>query len=313
MDIDISIRHLSVRYGGFRAVNDVSFDVRKGEIVVVIGPNGSGKTSTVECAEGLRRPESGEISVLGMDPQKHRREINRRVGIQLQNTEYQSRIKVGELCSLFQSFYPDPADGVSLLNQFGLLQKKNDYVSSLSGGERQKLSVVLSLLPKPSVLFLDELTTGLDPEARRDIWDLIRKINDSGTTVLMVSHFMEEVEYLADRVILMKAGKILFMGTVAGMKTDFGCSHKVSFRVQNGAPFQPDEMRSQTGIQKLVCKDRDITAFGNGDSLQETVRNYLSARHLTYGNFQFQTVSLEDLYLFYTGYGSGRSERDGIQ
>ena len=161
--------------------------------------------------------------------------------------------------------------------------------------------------------FLDELTTGLDPEARRDIWGLIRKINDSGTTVLMVSHFMEEVECLADRVILMKAGKILSMGTVAGMETDFGCSHKVSFRVQNGAPFQPDEMRLQTGIQKLVCKDRDITAFGNGGSLQETVRNYLSARRLTYGNFQFQTVSLENLYLFYTGYGSGRSERDGIQ
>ena len=310
MDVDISVSHLSVRYRDFAAVDDISFEVRKGEIFAIIGPNGSGKTSTVECIEGLRRPFSGKISVLGMDPQKRRREINQKVGVQLQSTEYQSRVKVGELCGLFQSFYPAPADADSLLKEFGLLSKRKSYVSALSGGERQKLSVVLSLLPNPEVLFLDELTTGLDPEARRNLWDFIRKINDGGTTILMVSHFMDEVEYLASRVMLLKNGKILTSGTVGGLRKNLNVSHKASFRMCDNDRPRLDGMRSLRCISKLVCRNHDVTAFGNGESMKEAILEYLYGHGLRYSDFHFQEISFEDVYLFYTGYESGRADGD---
>lgn len=310
MDANIRVNHLSVRYRDFVAVNDISFEVCKGEIFAIIGPNGSGKTSTVECVEGLRKPSSGEISVLGMDPQKRRREINRKVGVQLQSTEYQSRVKVGELCSLFQSFYTAPADVDPLLKEFGLLSKRKSYVSALSGGERQKLSVVLSLLPNPEILFLDELTTGLDPEARSNLWDLIQNINDGGTTILMVSHFMDEVEYLANRVMLLKDGKILTSGTVGELRKNLNVSHKASFRMRDNDSSQLDEMRSLPCISRLVTRNRDVTAYGNGESMKETILKYLNEHGLQYRDFHFQEISFEDVYLFYTGYESGRSDVD---
>lgn len=214
----IIVKNLSVSYGKKIAVNSVSFEVNEGEILAIIGPNGSGKTSMVECIEGLRKPSAGTVSILGLNPQTQRKKIYKYLGVQLQETQYPDKIKVQELCSLFSSFYEQPADWQRLLHKLGLEDKRKQDVSKLSGGERQKLSVLLALLVKPRILLLDELTTGLDPEARRSLWNSIRAIREANISVLLVSHFMDEVEYLADRVLFLKNGEILFLGTPAEMK-----------------------------------------------------------------------------------------------
>jgi ABC-2 type transport system ATP-binding protein len=212
------LKDLTVRYGNLTAVDGVSFEVKPGEILAVIGPNGSGKTSAVECLEGLRRPSGGTASVFGKNPVIHRREVYGGMGVQLQDAAYPDKIKVSELCAWFASFYDAPADYNDLLERLDLAAKRKRYVSKLSGGERQRLSVLLALLPRPRLLILDELTTGLDPEVRRGMWDALRAIRGSGTGVLMVSHYMDEVETLADRIVFMLNSKVVYTGTVEGFR-----------------------------------------------------------------------------------------------
>lgn len=219
MDSLVSVQHLSVTYGAIKAVDDVSFEVAAGEIVAVIGPNGSGKTSMVECLEGLRKESAGQALVFGKNPHTDRREVYTRLGVQLQDVHYPDKIKVGELCSWFSSLYENPADWRLLLSQLGLENKKKKRsVSRLSGGEKQRLSILLALLPKPRFLVLDELTTGLDPEIRRSMWESLKAVRDSGIGVLLVSHYMEEVEVLADRLVFMMQGKAIFVGTIDGLR-----------------------------------------------------------------------------------------------
>ncbi|MCQ9209979.1 ABC transporter ATP-binding protein [Granulicatella seriolae] len=217
-EIQVDVRHLNVSYGKNVAVRDISFDVKKGEILAIIGPNGSGKTSTVECIEGLRKPTYGQVNVFGLNPQTQRKEIYKHLGVQLQETQYPDKIRVQELCELFASFYEEAADWEILLRKLGLEDKRNRDVSKLSGGEKQKLSILLALLPKPRVLILDELTTGLDPEARRSLWNSIRAVKEAGISVLLISHFMDEVEYLSDRILFLKKGELFFIGTSLEMK-----------------------------------------------------------------------------------------------
>ena len=207
------VEHLQLRYGERYAVRDVSFDLREGEILAIIGPNGSGKTSTVECLEGLRRPTSGRIAFLGRNPRENRRALYTQVGVQLQETQYPDGIRVRELCRLFAALYACPADEKELLRRFGLAEKARQMVKSLSGGEKQRLSLVLALLPHPRVLILDEWTAGLDPEVRHAMWDALLRIRAAGTTILLVSHFMDEVAYLADRLLYLCGGKSEFCGT----------------------------------------------------------------------------------------------------
>lgn len=209
----IEVEGLNLAYRNVHAVQDVTFSAGAGEVVAVIGANGSGKTSTVECVEGLRKPDSGMIRVFGKDPWQHRREIYRSMGVQLQETEYPSKIRVGELCRLFACFYDRPADWNLLLSQMGLNEKRNRRVSKLSGGERQRLSVLLSLMGRPRLIVLDELTTGLDPEMRRQMLVSFEAIRDGGTVIVMVSHYLDEVEALADRILYLEKGKQLFFGT----------------------------------------------------------------------------------------------------
>lgn len=218
MDSVASVRHLSVTYGAIKAVEDVSFEVAAGEIVAVIGPNGSGKTSMVECLEGLRRESAGQALVFGKNPHTNRREVYTRLGVQLQDVQYPDKIRVGELCSWFSALYENPADWQLLLAQLGLENKKKRSVCKLSGGEKQRLSILLALLPKPRFLMLDELTTGLDPEIRRSMWESLKTVRDSGIGVLLVSHYMEEVEALADRVVFMVQGKAIFVGSIEGLR-----------------------------------------------------------------------------------------------
>ena len=209
----VEVEHLALSYKNFQALWDVSFSVKAGEIVAIIGQNGSGKTSTVECIEGLRKPDCGRVEVFGKNPWSSRREIYKKMGIQLQEAEYPPKIRVAELCGLFASFYERPADWNLLLAQMGLDDKKKRMVHKLSGGEKQRLSILLALMGRPKLLVLDELTTGLDPEVRQNMWISFKEIRKSGVAMLMVSHYLDEVEALADKILYLERGRQLFFGT----------------------------------------------------------------------------------------------------
>lgn len=214
----VQVKQLHLAYQTVQAIEDVSFHVEAGEIVAIIGQNGSGKTSTVECMEGLRKPDSGQIRVFGQDPWLHRRQVYQKMGVQLQETEYPSKIRVEELCRLFASFYDRPADWKQLLSQMNLTDKKNRPVRKLSGGEKQRLSILLSLMGRPKLLILDELTTGLDPEVRQTIWQSFVNIRQSGISIVMVSHYLDEVEALANKLLYLEKGRERFFGTQQGFR-----------------------------------------------------------------------------------------------
>lgn len=209
----VEVENLCLSYKSIRAVQNVSFKVEPGEILAIIGQNGSGKTSTVECLEGLRKPDSGHIQVFGKDPWQHRSDICKKMGVQLQETEYPSKIKVEELCRLFAGFYDKPADWELLLSQLKLDGKRKRFVKRLSGGEKQRLSILLSLMGRPKLLVLDEITTGLDPEVRQNMWLSFENIRKSGVSIIMVSHYLDEVEALADKILYLEKGEAQFFGT----------------------------------------------------------------------------------------------------
>lgn len=213
------VEELVVRYGSYTAVNGASFHVNQGEIFAIIGPNGSGKTSIVECVEGLRKPASGKVEVFGMDPQRTRAAIYQRMGVQLQEVRFPDKVKVKEICRQFSNFYEHPADWELLLRQLRLEDKQDRFINKLSGGEKQRLSILLALLPQPELLILDELTTGLDPQARRSIWNSLGVIRDMGIGIVLVSHYMEEVQALADRVLLLMGGNVCFCGSLEQLRS----------------------------------------------------------------------------------------------
>jgi ABC-2 type transport system ATP-binding protein len=208
-DTVVRVEGIRKRYGRLTAVDGVTFDVRRGEIFGLIGPNGAGKTTTLECVEGVRRPDSGTISVLGLDPVRDRRMLQRRIGVQLQAAHLQKRITVGEALDLWGALYDNAVEGTILLEQLGLTAKRDAWFMTLSGGQRQRLFIALALVNDPEVVFLDELTTGLDPQARRAMWTLVRGIRARGKTVVLTTHSMEEAERLCDRVAIIDHGRIV--------------------------------------------------------------------------------------------------------
>lgn len=240
--IIVHAKHLYLSYKEVKAVQDVSFTIQSGEVLAVIGSNGSGKTSTIECVEGLRKPDSGSIQVFGKDPLLHRGEIYRKIGIQLQETEYPAKIRVEELCRLYAGFYERPADWKALLSQMNLEEKKKRAVSKLSGGEKQRLSVLLALMGRPKLLILDELTTGLDPEVRQNMWETFRTIRDNGVAILLVSHYLDEVEALADRMLYLEKGKQQFFGT------------QEEFRAWAKTRIAPENQQENDTLEKLYLK-----------------------------------------------------------
>src|SRR6187200_641684 len=209
----IHVSNIRKTYGSTVAVDDVSFDVQQGEIFGLIGPNGAGKTTTMECVEGLRAPDRGTISVLSLNPVRDARTLQHRVGVQLQQAQLQKRIKVWEAVDLWAALYPRAVNGDALLERLGLTDKRNAWFMTLSGGQKQRLFIALALIHDPEVVLLDELTTGLDPQARRAIWELVRGIRDRGKTVLLTTHLMEEAERLCDRIAIIEHGRVLDMGT----------------------------------------------------------------------------------------------------
>src|ERR1700754_1529138 len=205
----IEVENLVKRYGEHIAVNEVSFAVEEGEIFGILGPNGAGKTTTVECVEGLRKRDGGTIKVLGYDPARDRAELTQRLGVQLQDARLPERLKVGEALELYRSFYDQPADPAALAAALGLDAIRNTRFGKLSGGQKQRLSIALALIGNPRVAVLDELTTGLDPRARRETWKLIEEVRSRGVTILLVTHFIDEAERLCDRVAVIDAGRVV--------------------------------------------------------------------------------------------------------
>jgi ABC-2 type transport system ATP-binding protein len=212
-----AVEHLRKAYGRKTAVADVSLEVHAGEIFGILGPNGAGKTTTVECLAGLRTPDAGTISILGFDPRRDRAAIRARVGVQLQESSFPPRLTVREIVELFASFYPHPANPDELLVALGLIEKADTYFGRLSGGQKQRVSIALALVGNPEIAILDELTTGLDPEARRETWAEIEHIRDRGVTVLLVTHYMDEAERLCDRVALIVGGRVVAVDTPAAL------------------------------------------------------------------------------------------------
>ena len=210
----VSVRNLTKSFSGRRVVDDLSFDVQKGEVFAMLGHNGAGKSTTIDLILGLKAPERGSAKILGMDAAKNRKQVFERVGVQLQNTRYQPNITVEEACIEYASLYADPANYPKLLERFGLGTLRKSFVSKLSGGERQKLSVVLALIGSPEIVFLDELTTGLDVAARREVWRTLKQLKDQGLTIFLTTHYMEEAEALCDRVCIIKSGKKAAEGTI---------------------------------------------------------------------------------------------------
>ena len=218
----VSVRNLTKSFSGRRVVDDLSFDVQKGEVFAMLGHNGTGKSTTIDLILGLKAPERGSAKILGMDAAKNRKQVFERVGVQLQNTRYQLNITVEEACIEYASLYADPANYPKLLERFGLGTLRKSFVSKLSGGERQKLSVVLALIGSPEIVFLDELTTGLDVAARREVWRTLKQLKDRGLTIFLTTHYMEEAEALCDRVCIIKSGKKAAEGTIDEVITASG-------------------------------------------------------------------------------------------
>lgn len=209
----LEVQGLTKTYGSTVAVKDLCFTIARGEIFGLLGHNGAGKTTTIECILDTRKPDSGEITLLGLKIKKDRKNIFQQVGVQMQESHFQDKIKVWECCQATAVLYSNPLDYNELLKDFSLSEKRNSYVSELSGGQRQKLSVLLALIPDPKILFLDELTTGLDPKARRDIWRYLLQQKEKGKSILLTSHYMDEVENLCDRICILKSGKQQITGT----------------------------------------------------------------------------------------------------
>jgi len=297
-----------VRVSGFRktygkvvAVDEISFEVREGEIFGLIGPNGAGKTTTMECIEGFRRPDRGSISVLGLDPVRDVYQLQHRIGVQLQQAQLQKRIKVWEAVHLWTSLYKKPAaHGEALLQQLGLAEKRNAWFMTLSGGQKQRLFIVLALINDPELVFLDELTTGLDPQARRAIWDLVRGIRARGKTVLLTTHLMEEAERLCDRVAIIEHGRIIDIDSPEQLVARH-CPERTVV-VTTGDPAAEERFRAIPGIESVARHDERFTLRGSGSGFITDVIRCLSDARMTVTDFRTVHPTLEDVFLKLTGH-----------
>ena len=306
----VEIAHLRKTYGALTAVDDVSFTVAEGEIFGILGPNGAGKTTTVECAVGLRTPDSGTIRLLGLDPQSDREQIHEIVGVQLQASAQPAKLRVREILDMYSSFYRQPADIGELTEALGLTSKLGDYYKSLSGGQRQRLSVALALIGRPKIAVLDEMTTGLDPQARRDAWDLIEGIRERGVTILLVTHFMEEAERLCDRVALIDNGRIVALDSPAGLAAQARGGKTVRFQ-----PSSQFDERLLTDLPEVTGVEHDgqhVVVTGTGELVNAVILT-LAAAGLTARDIQLDSSNLEDAFVRLTGRSApeGTSRKEG--
>jgi ABC-2 type transport system ATP-binding protein len=297
----IQVSKMRKAYGATVAVDEVSFEVQDGEIFGLIGPNGAGKTTAMECIEGLRTPDRGTISVLGFDPFRDVYELQERIGVQLQQAQLQKRIKVWEAVDLWASLYrKNTVDGERLLEQLGLTDKRNTWFMNLSGGQKQRLFIALALINDPEVVFLDELTTGLDPQARRAIWDLVRGIRERGKTVFLTTHLMEEAERLCDRVAIIEHGRIVDIDSPERLISRH-CPERTVVLVTDDA-IAEERFRLIPGVEVEKSGDGRFTIRGRGEELVTEVIRCLSENRIRVTDFRTILPNLEDVFLKLTGH-----------
>ena len=298
----VQVANLRKTYGATVAVDDVTFNVLEGEIFGMVGPNGAGKTTTIECLEGLRRPDSGSLRVLGLDPQHDGHLLRTRTGMQLQQSNLPERMRVWEALDLYSSFYPKAADWKELLVQLGLEEKRNTPFAKLSGGQKQRLFIALALLPDPQLVFLDELTTGLDPQARHATWDLVRDVRAKGKTILLTTHYMEEAEHLCDRVAILDRGRIVALDTPEALIRTLGAEERVVFSVAGALP--PAFTEALAGECRLEVQGERVTVHGVGKPqtpLVSEVVNQLTRLGIRFRDLRTEQPTLEDVFLKLTG------------
>jgi ABC-2 type transport system ATP-binding protein len=294
----IEVEDLVKRYDGVPVVDRVSFDVDRGEIFAILGPNGAGKTTTVESIAGLRHPDGGKISVLGLDPAEDVDDLRKVLGIQLQESQMPDRIEVWEALDLYASFYETSADWNELLERLGLAEKRNTRYAKLSGGQKQRLSIALALVGRPEIAILDELTTGLDPKARRDTWAVIEELRDTGVTILLVTHFMEEAERLADRVALIDAGRLVALDTPAGLVARADDEQRIRFRPS--APVDDEELAALLEVTRVSRVGDQIVVTGTGNVLH-ALTSYLARNQVVAQELRVDQVTLDDAFVSLTG------------
>jgi ABC-2 type transport system ATP-binding protein len=297
----IQVSGVRKTYGPVVAVAEVSFEVNDGEIFGLIGPNGAGKTTTLECIEGLRRADRGSISVLGLDPVTDNYRLQDRIGVQLQQAQLQKRIKVWEAVDLWASLYrKKAADGERLLQQLGLTDKRSAYFMDLSGGQKQRLFIALALINDPEVVFLDELTTGLDPQARRAIWDLVRGIRKEGKTVFLTTHLMEEAERLCDRVAIIERGRVIDIASPHRLVSRY-CPDRTVV-VSTSDPVAEERFQAIPRVEAVIRNGERFTIRGRGDDLVTEVIHCLSESQIRVAEFRTILPNLEDVFLKLTGH-----------
>jgi ABC-2 type transport system ATP-binding protein len=294
----IEVEQLRKRYGDRTAVDDLSFTVEPGEIFGVVGPNGAGKTTTVECITGLRSPDSGTIRIVGRDPQRDATEIHQRVGIQLQETQLPDRLRVAEALDLYASFYDHPADWRALLDDWGLADVQNSSWRTLSGGQKQRLAIALALVGSPKVAVLDELTTGLDPQGRRDTWRHIAALRERGVTILLVTHFMEEADELCDRIAVISGGRLVALDSPSGLVASVGAGQRVRFRPSAPLPAGLLEALPEVSTVEQTGGQTVVTGDGN---LLTAVTAVLARHQIVAVELRLDQANLDDAYVALTG------------
>jgi ABC-2 type transport system ATP-binding protein len=294
----IEVSGLHKEYGSKVAVEDVSFTVEAGEIFGILGPNGAGKTTTVECVTGLRTPDRGGLRVLGLDPRRDHDQLGELVGVQLQDSQLPEKMRVSEALDMFAAFYRNPAPAGELLGRLGLADRRDAYYGKLSGGQKQRLSVALALIGRPRVAVLDELTTGLDPNARREVWELISDIRSTGVTVLLVTHFMEEAERLCDRVAVINQGRVVANDTPTGLASRVGGEQHIRFRPS--APLDPGALLALPEVSQVRQDSDQFLVTGSGEALQ-SIMAVLARQGIIAQQLRVEQASLDDAFVALTG------------
>ncbi len=298
-DFVLDVKDLRRSYGELEAVRGVSFQVASGEIFGMVGPNGAGKTTTVECIEGLRTPTTGDIELLGMNPAKQGEKLKKRIGMQLQEAALPDRLLVWEALALFASLYKKTLEPDALLASVGLAEKKRAAFSKLSGGQKQRLFVALAMLNDPEVVFLDELTTGLDPHARRMMWELVENLRDRGKTIVLTTHFMEEAQRLCDRVAILDKGQIIALDSPANLIRQLGVEQCVSLMIQPEKSLEALEQLES--VQRVERSGEKVRVYGSSEELVVHVVQAMVEAQIPIRELQTEQATLEDVYLHVTG------------
>jgi ABC-2 type transport system ATP-binding protein len=297
----ITVESLEKSYGSVRAVDAISFEVMEDEIFGVVGPNGAGKTTTIECLEGLRAPDGGQVLVLGLDPRRDGAALRERIGAQLQASALPARLRVGEAVRLFASFYAHPLEPGPILDGLGLADRKNVAYADLSGGQKQRLSIALALVGDPQLVFFDELTSGLDPQARHATWDLVRDVRAKGKTVFLTTHYMEEAERLCDRVMIIDARRIVALDSPSALVRDLGEQQLIAFEADGMTDDALEAMRAIPGVERVERSAGHVVVHGQSDRLLAPLLGVLQDAHLSFHDLQTEQPNLEDVFLALTG------------